>query len=96
MKLNSAPLRAAHSPPEALYEQCREKKTYTCISPPPFSKKAMQWAKKWPVPMNLPFFAVEAYVLGGVQNQAEKKKKKAFRPVPVPKSTFPAVGITLH
>ena len=24
----------------------------------------MQWGKKWPVPMNLPYFAVEAYVPG--------------------------------
>ena len=39
--------------------------------------------------MNLPFFAVKAYVPGGVQNQAEKKKKNAFRPVPVQKFTFP-------
>ena len=48
----------------------------------------MQWGKKWPVPMNLSFFAVEAYVPGGVQNQAEKNSKDAFRLVPVPKSTF--------
>ena len=34
--------------------------------------------------MNLPFFTVEEYV----QNQAEKTSKNAFRPVPVPKSTF--------
>ena len=33
--------------------------------------------------MNLPFFAVKAYVPGGVQNQAEKNSKNAFRPVPV-------------
>ena len=39
--------------------------------------------------MNLPFFAVKAYVPGGVQNQAEKKSKNAFRPVPVQKFTFP-------
>ena len=39
--------------------------------------------------MNLPFFAVEAYVPGGVQNQAGKNSKNAFQPVPVPKSTFP-------
>ena len=45
--------------------------------------------KKWPVQMNLPFFAVEAYVPGGVQNQAEKKFENAFRPVPVPKPAFP-------
>ena len=42
--------------------------------------------------MNLPFFAVKAYVPGGVQNQAEKKSKNAFRPVPVQKFTFPANG----
>ena len=36
--------------------------------------------KKWPVQMNLPFFAVEAYVPGGggVQNQAEKNSKKCL------------------
>ena len=39
--------------------------------------------------MNLPFFAVKAYVPGGVQNQAEKNSKNAFRPVPVQKFTFP-------
>ena len=31
--------------------------------------------KKWPVQMNLPFFAVKAHVPGGVQNQAEKIRK---------------------
>ena len=41
--------------------------------------------------MNLPFFAVEAYVPGGVQNQAEKNSKNAFRPVPVQKVTFPGL-----
>ena len=49
----------------------------------------MPWGKKWPVQMNLPFFAVKAYVPGGVQNQAEKNSKNAFRPVPVQKFTFP-------
>ena len=49
----------------------REKKNVYRYQSPPFSKKAMQWGKKWPVQMNLPFFAVEAYVPGGVQNQAE-------------------------
>ena len=39
--------------------------------------------------MNLPFFAVKAYVPGGVQNQAEQNSKNAFRPVPVQKFTFP-------
>ena len=60
----------------------------TSTSPSPFSKKATQWGKKWPVPMNLPFFTVEAYVPGGggVQNQAEKSSKNAFRPVAPPKS----------
>ena len=39
------------------------------------------------------FVAVEAYVPGGgVQNQAEKNQKNAFRPVPVPNSTFPEDG----
>ena len=53
-----------------------KRKTYTGTNPPLFSKKAMQWGKKWPVQMNLPFFAVEAYVPGWVQNQAEKNAKK--------------------
>ena len=43
--------------------------------------------------MNLPFFAVKAYVPGGVQNQAEKNSKNAFRPVPVQKFTFPALEV---
>ena len=42
--------------------------------------------------MNLPFFPVKAYVPGGVQNQAEKNSKNAFRPVPVQKFTFPRKG----
>ena len=32
-----------------------KRQTYTGTSPPLFSKKAMQWGKKWPVQMNLPF-----------------------------------------
>ena len=41
------------------------------------------------------FFAVKAYVPGGgVQNQAEKNSKNAFRPVPVQKFTFPAFAKT--
>ena len=39
--------------------------------------------------MNLPFFNVEAYVPKGGLNQADKKSKNAFQPVPVPRSTFP-------
>ena len=68
-------------------------KTYAGTSPPLFSKKAMPWGKKWPVQMNLPFFAVKAYVPGGVQNQAKKNSKNAFRPVPVQKLTFPDFGV---
>ena len=34
--------------------------------------------KKWPVPMNLHFFAVEACVPGGVRNQAEQKIEKCL------------------
>ena len=41
--------------------------------------------------MNLPFFAVKAYVPGGVQNQAEKNSKNAFRPVPAQKFTIPVL-----
>ena len=42
----------------------------------------MQWGKKWPVPMNLPFFAVEAYVPegGGVGPESGKKKTKKCLP----------------
>ena len=61
---------------DKLEETSGKRKTYTGTSPPLFSKKAMPWGKKWPVQMNLPFFAVEAYVPGGVQNQAEKKFEK--------------------
>ena len=40
--------------------------------------------------MNLPFFAVEAYVPGGGGPESGRKNaKKAFRPVPVQKFTFP-------
>ena len=54
-------------------------KTYTGTSAPLFSKKATPWGKKWPVQMNLPFFAVKAYVPGGgVQKQAEKKFEKCL------------------
>ena len=56
----------------------RENKNVYGTSPPLFSKKAMRWGKKWPVQMNLPFFAVKAYVPGGVQNQAEKKIEKCL------------------
>ena len=39
------------------------------------------------------FFAVEAYVPGGVQHLAEEEKSKnAFRPVLGSKSTFPVLG----
>ena len=76
---------------------CRENKNvYRHQSPPFFSKKAMPWGKKWPVQMNLPFFAVKAYVPGGVQNQAEKNSKTAFRPVPVQKFTFPALRLRVQ
>ena len=51
-----------------------KRKTYTGTSPPLFSKKAMQWGKKWPVQMNLPFFAVEAYVPGGGGPESGRKK----------------------
>ena len=43
--------------------------------------------------MNLLFFAVKAYVPGGVQNQAEKNSKNTFRPVPVQKFTFPVLRL---
>ena len=65
-----------------------EEKRVPVPLPPLFFKKAMQWGKKWPVQVSLPFFAVEevslpffaveAYVPGGVQNQAEKKIEKCL------------------
>ena len=44
------------------------------------------------------FFTVKAYVPGGggVQNQAEKNSKNAFRPVPVQKFTFPIEKRLFH
>ena len=48
--------------------------------------------KKWPVQMNLPFFAVEAYVPGGVQNQAEKNAKKSLPAGTGTKITFPEIS----
>ena len=36
----------------------------------------MQWGKEWPVQMNLPFFAVEAYVPGGGPESGRKKFEK--------------------
>ena len=46
--------------------------------------------KKWPVQMNLPYFAVKAYAPGGGPESGRKKKSKnAFRPVQVQKLTFP-------
>ena len=58
----------------------REKKNVYRYQSPPFSKKAMQWGKKWPVQMNSPFFAVEAYVPGGggVRESGRKKGKKCL------------------
>ena len=42
--------------------------------------------------MNLPFFAVKAYVPGGSRIRPKKNSKNAFRPVPVQKFTFPGEG----
>ena len=63
----------------------------TSTSPPPFSKKAMQRENsdrhQWICPFSL---WKHTYQGRGVQNQAGKKNSKnAFRPVLVPKSTFP-------
>ena len=38
------------------------------------------------------FFRCKSICTGGVQNQAEKNSKNAFRPVPVQKFTFPVPG----
>ena len=50
--------------------------------------------KKWPVPMNLPLVAVEAYVPGGGGSRIRPNKiqKMPSRPISVPKSTFPDIG----
>ena len=70
--------------------ECREKKNvYRYQSPPFFLKRPCNGEKNGQ--MNFPFFAVEAYVPGGVRNQAEKIRKNAFWPVPVQKFTFPGV-----
>ena len=80
-----------------IFEKTKEKKDRVPAPVPPlFSKKAKPWGKKWPVQMNLPFFAVKAYVPGGVQNQAEKNSKNAFRPVPVQKFTFPVLSLVVR
>ena len=52
------------------------KKRIPAPVPPFFSKKAMPWGKKWPVQMNLPFFAVKAYVPGGGSRIRPKKIRK--------------------
>ena len=40
----------------------------------------MQWGEKWPVPMNLPFFVVKAYVPGGgFQNPVPVQKNPRVR-----------------
>ena len=49
----------------------------------------MPWAKKWPLPMNLPFFRCSSIGTGGGPESGQKNSKNAFRPAPVPKSTFP-------
>ena len=54
----------------------KEKKNVYQYQSPPVSKKAMQWGKTWLVRMKLHFFAVEAYVTGGIHNQAQKKIRK--------------------
>ena len=41
------------------------------------------------------FFRCKSICTGGVQNQAEKNSKNAFRPVPVQKFTFPEIGESL-
>ena len=53
---------------------------------PPLFLKGVQWGKRWPVPMNLPFLAVEAYVPAGGPESGHSKN--AFRPIPVKKSFF--------
>ena len=76
-----------------------KKKVYQYQSPP-FSKKAMQWGKNWPVRMNLPFFTVEAYVPGGggglSRIRPKKVSKNAFQPVPVRKSMLAGIPFMMH
>ena len=46
--------------------------------------------EKWPARMNLPFFAVEAYVPGGGSRiRPREKSKNAFQPVPARNSPSP-------
>ena len=56
----------------------RENKNVYRHQSPLFSKKAMPWGKKWPVQMNLPFFAVKAYVPGGGPESGRKKFEKCL------------------
>ena len=58
-------------------EQGKEKSIPVPV-PPLFSKKAMPWGEKWPVQMNLPVFAVEAYVPGGGPESGRKKFEKCL------------------
>ena len=67
-------------------------KTYTGTSPPLFSKKAIPWGKKWPVQMNLPFFAVKAYVPGGGPESGRKKFEKCLPAGTGTKIYFASVG----
>ena len=73
-----------------LFSFCWEQKNVYQYQSLPFFSKGHTMGEKWPVPMNLPFFAVEAYV-GGGPDQAEQFSNNAFRPVPVPKSIFPVL-----
>ena len=60
-----------------VHDKGRENKNvYRHQSPPLFSKKAMPRGKKWPVQMNLPFFAVKAYVPGGGSRIRPRKIRK--------------------
>ena len=81
------------SPPISRWgKQCKEKRIPVPV-PPSFSKKALQWGEKWPVPMNLPFFRCRSICTGGVQNQAEENRKPVLviifslpKPEPEPSS----------
>ena len=55
-----------------------KRKAYTTTRPSPFSKKAMQWGRKWPVPMNLPFFRLRSTRAVGGPESGRKKVEKCL------------------
>ena len=56
----------------------------------------MPWGKKWPVQMNLPFFAVKAYVPGGGPESGRKKFEKCLPAGTGTKIYFSSRGVSLR